>query len=58
MAKGKKSPFDEKFSDYLDELEKSKIKRQLKGKPRNTVLKMQDGRVFKLGLFGRVVRVK
>ena len=57
MAKGK-GALDKKFSKYLDEAEKSNIRQRLKGKPKNTVLKMRDGRVFKLGLFGRVVRVK
>lgn len=58
MAKAKNGAFDEEFSKYLDGVEKSKIKQYLRGKPRNTVVRLGDGRAFKLGLFGRVVRVK
>jgi len=58
MAEGKNSAFDEEFSKYLEGVEKSKIKKYLRGKPKNTVVRLRDGRAFKIGLFGRVVRVK
>jgi len=58
MAKGKDSAFGKRFSEYSDEAEKSRIRQWLEGKPRNTILKMRDGRKFKLGLFGRIVQVK